>query len=206
MGWTLDNQPLKQPDLLDELFRITGKALYFASAFEAKCRFIIRVINLTDYHEKGGDIFDTEAVTAVLKAKLLGKTIGDMSKFPDFDATDIEVLERAKDARNFVAHESANIGWPLSIVSARHIHEHLARLRQETEALAAGDNLMSLWVFKVQEKEPAPPGIQQAYPQWVQEWIFKTLDSGAIPEYAEDERTLAEKLHALCSPVGRPAK
>jgi hypothetical protein len=82
MGWALSYQPLKQPELLDEFFLIAGKALYLASGFEAKCRYVLRVINVTEYVKKGGDISDSEALVVVLKAKLLGPTIRDMSGFP----------------------------------------------------------------------------------------------------------------------------
>lgn len=206
MGWALSYQPLKQPKLLDEFFLIAGKALYLASSFEAKCRYVLRVINVKEYVEKGGDISDAEAVVLVLRAKLLGPTIRDMSGFPDFDAEDVALLERAKDARNFIAHESANLGWPLSDVSAHHIHGNLVRLRREVENLTAGDSFISGWVFGIEQKEPAPQEVQQAYPQWVKRWIFGAIDSGLIVEACEDKRTLAEKLDALCSPASLPSK
>jgi hypothetical protein len=194
MGWALNSQPLKQPELLNEFFVIVGKALYLASAFEAKCRYVLRIVNVAEYAENGGDLADTGALAAVLKAKLLGSIIRDMSGFPDFDAEDVALLERAKDARNFIAHESANLGWPLSGVSARHIRVSLVRLRHEVEALTAGDNLISRWVFEIEQREPAPWGLQQEYPQWVRQWIFGVIDSGLITEASEDKRTLAEKL------------
>lgn len=163
-------------------------------------------MNVTEYVKNGGDISNAGALTAVLKAKLLGPTIRDMSEFPDFDAGDVALLERAKNARNFIAHESANLGWPLSDVSARHIHDNLVRLRREVEALTAGDNFISRWVFEIEHKETAPWGIQQAYPQWIQQWIFGVIDSGLITEVSEDKRTLAEKLDALCSPAALSSK
>lgn len=206
MAWALSYQPLKQPELLDEFFLIAGKALYLASGFEAKCRYVLRVINVTEYVKKCGDISDSEALVVVLKGKLLGPTVRDMSRVPDFDAEDITLLERAKDARNFIAHESTNLGWPLSDVSARHIHENLVRLRREIETLAAGDNFISGWVFGIEQKEPALQEIRQAYPQSVQRWIFGAIDSELISEAVEDKRTLAEKLEALCSPAALPSK
>ena len=167
---------------------------------------VLRIISVAEYVKKGGDISDTEAVVAVLKAKLLGPTIKGMNRVPYFDVGDIALLERAKDARNFIAHDCANLGWPLSDVSARLIHENLARLRREVESLTAGDNVISRCVFEIDQKEPAPPWIQQEYPQWVQRWIFGSIDSGQIIEANEDKRTLSEKLDALCSPAESPSK
>jgi hypothetical protein len=68
------------------------------------------------------------------------------------------------------------------------------RLRREIETLTAGDNFISEWVFGIEQKEPAPQEIQQAYPQSVQRWIFGAIDLGLISEASEDKRTLAEKL------------
>jgi hypothetical protein len=178
MGWSLSYQLPREPKLVDEFFLTIGKALYLASAFEGKCKWVLRLVNLAQYVEQGGDLSATEALTTVLQEKFLGPTIKDMQRLPDFSLHDVALLERAKNARNFIAHESANIGRPLSSVSARHIHEQLARLRSEVEALTAGDNLISRWVFEIEEKEPAPPGIQDAYPGWVQQWIFGPVGHG----------------------------
>jgi hypothetical protein len=170
MGWSLDYQKLKEPELLDEFFLSIGKALYLASAFEKKCWWVLRVIKLT---EQSGDISAVRALASAMKVKLLGPTLNDMKAFPDFSADDIALLERAKDARNFIAHESADIG-SLSSVTAQDIHKELDRLRHALAALTAGDNLISRWVYAIETggKEPAPPGIQEAYPRWVEQWVF----------------------------------
>ncbi|WP_020176641.1 hypothetical protein [Methyloferula stellata] len=177
MAWSISHQQLKEPELLDEFFLIIGKALYMASAFEEKCKYVLGVVKLTEYFKEGGNLSATETLAKVLKAKFLGATIVDMKVFPDFSAQEIALLVRAKDARNFIAHENANIGRPLSSISARHIHEQLARVRSEVEALVAGDNFISAWVFGIQEKEPTPRWIQEAYPGWVQQWIFGPVDN-----------------------------
>jgi hypothetical protein len=171
MGWSLDYLKLKEPELLDEFFLAIGKALYLATAFEGKCQWVIRVVKLTEHFEQSGDISAVRALATAMKDKLLGPTLADMKEFPDFSADDVALLERAKDARNFIAHESADIG-PLSGASAEHIFEQLERLRNEVEALTAGDNLISRWVYGIENREPAPPGIQENYPRWVQQWIF----------------------------------
>jgi hypothetical protein len=170
MGWSLDYLKVKEPELLDEFFLAIGKALYLASAFERKCRWVLRVVKLT---EQSGDVSAVRALAAAMKDKLLGPTLNDMKAFPDFSADDIALLERAKDARNFIAHESAYIG-PLSSVTAKDIHEELDRLRHALAALTAGDNLISRWVYVLENmgEEPAPRGIQEDYPRWVEQWVF----------------------------------
>jgi len=41
-----------------------------------------------------------------------------------------------------------------------------------TFARAAGDNLVSRWMYEIDQKEPAPTAIQRLYPEWVDRWIF----------------------------------
>lgn len=172
MGWTLNSDLLERTQQLDEFFLAIGKALCLASTFEAKCTYILRIINVTEYHKNGGQLSDKKALSEVLKAKLLGRAISEIRGFPDFSDKEIKLLERARDARNFIAHEGANLGWPLSCVTPRTLRNSLSRLGVEAESLAAGDNLVSRWVFEIEEKEPAPKLIQRNYPEWVQEWIL----------------------------------
>jgi hypothetical protein len=112
MGWSLDYRGVKEPELLDEFLLAVGKALCVASAFERKCQWVLRMVKLTDYLEEGGDTSRAavNALLAVTKDKFLGPTVGDMKGLPDFSADEVALLERAKDARNFIAHDSADIG------------------------------------------------------------------------------------------------
>lgn len=171
MGWSLNYQPPKEPELLEEFFLTVGKALYLACAFEGKCRWVLRIAKLADHYQQTGDASATMALARAMKDKVLGPTLNELKDFPDFDLNEIAVLERAKDARNFIAHECADIG-SLSGMSAQRIQEQLARLRSELRTLAAGDNLVSRWVYEIEEKEPAPRGIQQMYPEWIEQWVF----------------------------------
>ncbi len=209
MGWSLDSQPLKQPELLDAFFLAVGKALCLACEFEAKCKYILHIIKLDEYCKEGNHLSDLAVVLSSthleivlpnsFKPKLLGPTIKDVGSFPDFATDGIAVLERAKDARNFVAHESALLGGCILNTSARTIRERIARLRAEIKKLIAGDNLASRWIYEFEEKVLAHPIQFRAYPQRVEQWIFAEIDSGSITEAPEDTRTLEEKLDALCS-------
>ncbi|MEZ5786665.1 MAG: hypothetical protein R3D62_09440 [Xanthobacteraceae bacterium] len=88
MGWCLSYLPLKEQELLDEFFLIVGKALYLATSYEAKCKYLLNLMRLTDYVAQGGKLTATAAVADLVKAKLLGPTIVEMKAFPDFKPTD----------------------------------------------------------------------------------------------------------------------
>jgi hypothetical protein len=170
--WSLDYQPPKEPALLDQLFLAVGKALYLASAFEAKCQFLLRIMKIVRHYECTGDTSATAELAKVLKEKMLGPTIRELNTITEFTEKDLAIFQRGKDARNYIAHESAQLG-PLSSTSAKSINEKLTRLRVELEALATADNLISVWLYEIDEKEPAPRGIQSAYHEWVFQWVFE---------------------------------
>jgi hypothetical protein len=42
--------------------------------------------------------------------------------------------------------------------------------------MAAGDNLVSRWVYEIEEKEPAPTRIQREYQAVWRDWLFARID------------------------------
>ena len=174
MGWSLDYVPIREPELLAQFFSAAGKALYLATAFEAKCRYVLRIAKLAHRYQETGDASATMALAEVLKDRMLCATIKELKGFSEIEAADIDLLEKAKGARNYIAHECAGFG-PLSGVSAKSIHEQLGRLREQVVVLAAGDNVVSRWVYEIEEKEAAPREIQDTYVLRVEEWVFGEL-------------------------------
>ena len=172
MGWSLDYQAPKEPLLLNRLFLAVGRAVYVASSFEEKCQWVLRLMKITDYHKATGDGSATAALARALKDKTLGPTIRDLNNIAPLNESDLAAFERARDARNYIAHESARVG-SLSSASAKTIDEKITRLKTELEALTAADNVVSTWIYEIEEKEPAPRGIQDAYPKWVLQWVFE---------------------------------
>src|SRR5947209_20035982 len=112
------------------------------------------------------------ALLQTAKDKMLAPTLGELQRFPIVQPDDVEILERAKDARNFIAHEGARIG-PVATASARTIIEQTKRLRCEVANLVAGDNIVSTWIYGIEEREGCPREIQRLYPEWVDRWVFE---------------------------------
>jgi hypothetical protein len=152
MGWSLGYLPPQEPELLDRFFLTVGRALFLASQFEEKCRFVLRIAKLVQEPGLLGSILDlqkradtgdasaTTALTKVLKEKCLRQTLNDIRGPLKVRAADVALLERGKDARNFIAHEAAILG-ELSAVRATRIHDRIALLRGHVEALTAADNV-----------------------------------------------------------------
>lgn len=171
MGWSLDYLPPREPEHLDRFFLSAGKALYLAGEFESKCQQFLNIVKIATNFKNTKNASACMELARALKDKLLGPALKELKGFPNFTSLEIAILERAKDARNFIAHESTNIGL-LSFATASIINERIERLRTALSALASGDNLISAWMYEVSEKEPAPHGIQTQYPEWVFRWVF----------------------------------
>ena len=176
MGWSPNYQPIREPELLDEFFLSVGKALYIACSFEHKCRWLLKCTDLIELHEKTKDIEASLLLVRALRDRALMETIRKMGVRMTHAQEDKNTLERAKNARNRIAHHIAMVG-DLSLASARTIGEHQNELQSLLNILIAGDNLVSRWVYEVSEREPAPEGIQRAYPRLVRGWVFGREDN-----------------------------
>jgi hypothetical protein len=172
MAWTLGYLPPKEPDLLDVFLLSIGKALCLANAFEAKCKHVLSVITLTDAVQAGSDFNASSELARRVRAKFLGDTIKLIGNAPDIHPTDLAILQAAKDARNYIAHESAELGT-LSDARAETILKLFAELEPRVIEVARGDNLVSAWCYEICEGEPAPFGIQEEYVQLVSNWVFR---------------------------------
>jgi hypothetical protein len=116
-----------------------------------------------------------DAIVSLSKDKLLGSTITELSLFPMVKPHEITFLEKARDARNFIAHEGADFGY-VWWVKERQIREHLVKLRAAVTDLAQGDNVVSRWVYEIEEKERAPESFSNCYVSMVDAWIFGSFE------------------------------
>ncbi len=175
MGWSLGYLPPKEPSLLDEFFLAVGRALYLSNAFEAKCRYLLRIAKIGAQYRQTQDLDATDEFMLALKDPMLAKAIEQLSAFFTIATTDLELLEKARDARNFIAHEGAAVG-DLAGASAKTIFAQSDQLRLQVKLMIQADNIISRWIYEIENKEPAPSAIQQEYPQMVDKWIFSRLD------------------------------
>ena len=178
MAWSLDYRSPMESALLDDFFTISGKALYLATAFEDKCKYLLFYFKLADHYKETGDVHASLDLANGLRGLLLGQTIKKIHTLDGIDDEDIKKIERAKEARNFIVHESTLIGTLiLSKDTIKAIEEKNDRLRDELEYLTIGDNLVSQWLYEIQEKEPAPRELCLLYSNLVHRWVFKELSN-----------------------------
>jgi hypothetical protein len=173
MGWSLSVLRERGPELLAALFQSAGRALHLANAFEAKCTYVLRIANMVELAE-GDPVLTLQELIANLPAdKMLGPTLKDLAAHqPLLPQAEAEVLSKAREARNFIAHEGVSLGPAWSADSER-ILKQATRLRTAVTDLAAGDNIVSTWVCAIEEPhERIPMEFAESYPGMVDRWVF----------------------------------
>ena len=171
MPWLLGCLPPREPELLDYFFTVLGKALYVSNAFEFRCRELLGFARFANACQLTGDFDATVQLVAAMKEQMLARTLAGLDNAMPIKPEDIELLERSKNARNFIAHEGGRIGHIWS-ATEQDINAQLELLRVEVKALAEGDNVVSGWQYGIQNKESAPSGTCELYPAALEEWIF----------------------------------
>lgn len=172
MGWSLDwRLSVLDPEAVDCAMLAAGKALYLANEFEAKCSYVLRIANLAAWVEGNPEAHLADALAAVAQDKLLNPTLQALASILETREEEVALLNRARQARNFIAHHGGQVGFVPS-VDQRRVDEYLDRLRAAVRDLVDGDNVISRWVYEVEEKQTAPASMVAAYPSLAERWIF----------------------------------
>lgn len=145
---------------------------------------MLRCINLVEVHQNADPVATfEELITALPADKMLGPALHQLTGHMSCSTETMDVLRRARKARNFIAHEGADVG-DISAAPAKHLLAHAGRLRSAVSDLAAGDNIVSQWGFHFEEPNwSLPRDLIDAYPAMIDEWVFghfgKLLDEVA---------------------------
>ena len=151
-----------------------GRALYISNAFEDKCRYVLRMINLIEKINGDPVLKLEEAIAQLPKDKMLDPTLQRLGQLLPVAGEQAEVLAAARRARNYIAHEAGL--FSIHSESMTHLCERLEQLRRAVRDLAAGDNLMSGWTFEINNwKELAPQMLIAAYDGVVDKWVFEPV-------------------------------
>lgn len=171
MGWSLGLEVPDSSPLSDATFAAFGKALYLANEYERKCRFLLRVARLGRYVSDHPEASFADALTSAAKDKLLAPTIAELGALSSVTASNLESLNAARVARNYVAHEGAAFG-PMCHVAEKNFLRQVTRLRREVRELARGDSIVSGWVYAVEERTTPPRSMVERYPEMIDRWVF----------------------------------
>jgi hypothetical protein len=173
MTWTLHLQPIRNP-WADDALLAAGRALYIAQAFEDKCRSLLRFGYLIDGLSADPVARLEELIAAVPKDRQLKPTLDELIRiFPEAREHG-EVLSRARQARNYIAHEG--VLFSIHDERAAGLGKRLSELQRQVHLLASGDNLVSAWSFQLHErKQPMPVWLVESYCSMIDEWVFEPV-------------------------------
>ena len=107
--WTVAPH-IKERLAVESLMLTFGKTLHLASEFERKCQYVLRVFNLDEIFKAADDCEAAFAAAAAAKDALLAQTIAGMKKISHVTTNEVELLTKARLARNYIVHESGKIG------------------------------------------------------------------------------------------------
>jgi hypothetical protein len=171
MPWTLHLQPICNP-WADEALLTCGRALYVAQAFEGKCQELVRLGELVEAIRASPTANLDDLLLQVPPDQLLMRALKRLRRLlPDAESKTDSVLTPARAARNYIAHECAHFDIHFARVDP--IRARMIRLRSEVAKLAAGDNLVSTWLYQVEERTPdTPRRLVEAYPRMIDDWVF----------------------------------
>jgi hypothetical protein len=170
MSWPLALIGPKDPELTDAALLAAGKALYLSNCFESGCYDILRVCRLLSYLDTHQPADWSEAVLAVSKKKLLHATIEELETFPVVGEEDVAILQKAREARNYLAHEGAFPGF-IWCADTHHIQRHLETLRTTVADLAMGNHVVSGWRYEFDEQQPVG-STMALFPKLAVRWVF----------------------------------
>jgi hypothetical protein len=106
--------------------------------------------------------------------RFLGEIVSRFGNAYGLKPEQFEVLKKARDARNYIAHEAAT-PCLYSRESDEAIAEALPQFRSNVDALAVGDNLVAGWSYMIQEKELPPFHIAERYRLQMTSWVLEPL-------------------------------
>ncbi|MFG3261804.1 hypothetical protein [Streptomyces bobili] len=182
MSWSLSFLKPREPELLDALFLSVGRALHLANAYEDKCQYVLRIGNLITAHQSDPAMTFEEAVASVPADKRRHAAQPGLTRHGQ-DHGHGHTLHKAREARNWIAHEGASIGTIWSI-DRDGVLQHAAKLRAAVTDLALGDNIISQWCHGLDEPhDPPPTDWINGYPDVVDTWVFGHL-RGLLPKQA----------------------
>ena len=175
MAWSVAYGSPPESDLIDEILLAAGKALYLANSFEAKCSFVLRAFNFSDVVREDPVITLEQVAALVPGDKMLGKTLQDLFARHDtgWRQEQIALLIKAREARNYVAHEAAGAIGELYHHNVQHMLDALRLLHAKVIDLAKGDNVVSAWAYYMEELTSEPlPSISVDYLDRIESWVF----------------------------------
>jgi hypothetical protein len=188
VGWSLGYAKPESSEVIDAACATAGKALYLANAFEEKCKWLLDTLNLATRLREDPAKKLVDALATLPGRQMLGATLKELHRSTLVDDDAMQVLDDAREGRNFIAHEGASFDAVYG-VTMRQIVSYRERLHPAVQKLVVGDNLVSTWQYVISEREPAPALMIAQYEEMVLSWVFDDLDARSAKHFSRNPPT-----------------
>jgi hypothetical protein len=153
-----------------------GRALVLAQEFEDFCKHVLIVVEVVRDIKSGKQVdFDYWAKhPEKFVEDSLGKAVRKFGhgNVYQFDLAKVDVLIKAKDARNFIAHEAVRF----NVWRENSFRKYLPEFKSKVRDLANGYNLVAGWAYSIEGKEPPPQKIAADFIEEAVQWVMLPIN------------------------------
>jgi hypothetical protein len=167
--WTLNGQGLS-----DEAYAAVGRALAFATRFEANCRALAQLLHVRPIvRQQGTAILEDDAFVATINefwSLRLRKHLSQLLQYYELPADAASILKAGKTARNLIAHE-ITLSVPETIQTDSGRAELMSMLRTAIQRIAEADRIVCL-IMHAETNEPLPTAASyDGYVRKIIDWV-----------------------------------
>jgi len=169
--------PSERTEFSDEGYAALGRALTYATAFEANCRSLsslghlkTRLPEILQTYPQGTDVLPM--IVGEIWKKQLHHHIDKILKHHEWtEHSDVVgLLTRAREARNEIAHEVA-LGLPIDIETDAEQSSFLDRISILVEEIANGNLIVEITMLLETREEIPTPSFLAQYPKSIVLWV-----------------------------------
>jgi hypothetical protein len=169
-----------KPDNLRSVERFMlslGKALHLVATFESKCNYVLRIGKGVHFmrdtpSRRGAAVLE---YMAGLEDDMLGRTIRELAALDDVSPESVRTLNESREARNELVHELGALG-SVYLLSNELLDKQRARLLEVLDRFIPGDELISRWIFCIENPREPLPWTSVLYPDEIRHWVFGQPD------------------------------
>ena len=170
-----------------------GRALSVAQHFEGTCRHILSLCEV-DNSSVDASLDAVSTLFDSMRKRQLGQIVWRL-RFPSFNFSDDEIglLEKGREARNYVAHESATTVSEY-IESKEELFDRISVFNGHLKNLIAADNEVSAWAYEALESQIRPVEHYCQFPERAFSWVTgPLLEIGLSVDSADVNESHAEQ-------------
>lgn len=158
------------------LLESVGRAMCVAQNFEHNCKYVLMIVEMGRHAQDTSYTKSSEmwSHSERLYKRALARSIMDASEKFQISPKELAILSRAKDSRNYLAHNAA---LHFAVLPSLEMTALLKEYCEHVQELAAGDNLVATWSFSIQEKQATPNRSTMTYTQDIGAWILSPIEN-----------------------------